>query len=132
MAVTDSIGDMLVRIKNAIGARMESVDIPSSKQKEEIARILKEEGYISKYEVQPKKAKKVLRIVLKYRPDKSGAIAMMKRVSSPGRRVYVKHDSIPRVQSGFGTAILSTPKGIMTDSDARDRKMGGELICFVS
>lgn len=132
MTVTDSIGDMLTRIRNATGARMESVEIPSSRVKEEIARVLKEEGFISKFDVQTKKAKKTLRVFLKYRPDKSGVIGKIKRVSTPGRRVYVKHDAIKRVQSGFGTVIISTPKGLMTDHDARANKVGGELICVVS
>ncbi len=131
MTVTDSIADMLTRIRNAVEVRMETVDIPYSKMKEEIARVLKEEGYIGKYEVVTKRGKKVLRVMLKYRSDKGKVIKYLKRVSKPGRRIYVKRSRIPRVLSGFGTAILSTPKGIMTDSQARSGRIGGEVICYV-
>ena len=131
MTVTDSIADMFTRIRNAVEVRMETVDMPYSKMKEEIARVLKEEGYIGKYEAATKRGKKVLRVVLKYSPDKGKVIKSLRRVSKPGRRIYVKRDRIPRVLSGFGTAILTTPKGIMTDSQARLAKVGGEVICYV-
>jgi small subunit ribosomal protein S8 len=131
MTVTDSIGDMLSRIRNAATARMETVDIPHSRMKEEIAKVLKEEGFIGRIETPTKTGKKVIRITLKYRPNKERAITELRRVSKPGRRVYVGLRSIPKVLSGFGTAILSTQQGIMTDSDARAKKVGGEVLCYV-
>ena len=131
MAVTDSLGDMLSRIKHAATAKMDVVDMPHSKMKEEIAKVLKEEGFISRFETPSKTGKKVLRVTLKYRPNKEHMITDIKRASKPGRRLYVGVRSIPRVQSGFGTAILSTPKGIMTDADARSKKLGGEVLCYV-
>jgi len=131
MTVTDSIADMLTRIRNAVEVRMDSVDIPHSKMKEEIARILKDEGYIERYESPTKVGKKVLRINLKYKGEKGKVINTLKRISKPGRRSYVKRNEVPRVLSGFGLAILSTPKGMMSDSEARAAKVGGEVICYV-
>jgi small subunit ribosomal protein S8 len=131
MAVTDSIGDMLTRIRNAAGICSESVEMPYSKMKENIAKVLKEEGFVSKYESPTKTGKKILRVILKYRPGKKQVINSLKRVSKPGRRVYAKSVAIPRVLSGFGIAILSTPKGIMADSEARAQKVGGEVLCYV-
>ncbi len=131
MAITDPISNMLSIIKNAINARMETVDIPYSALKEQIVKILKDEGFIGRYEVQTKMTKKVIRVALKYRPDKTNVINDMKRVSKPGRRFYVEKDAIPKVRSGFGTAIISTSKGVMTDVDARAGKIGGEVLCYV-
>lgn len=131
MAITDPISDMLTRIRNAIEVRKETVDIPHSKVKEEISRILNEEGYVERREVQTKKNKKTIRLTLKYKPDKSKVIKMLKRVSKPGRRIYADKGSIPRVLSGFGTAIISTSKGIMTDSGARSAGVGGEVLCYI-
>jgi len=122
---------MLTRIRNAIEVRKETVDIPHSKVKEEISRILNEEGYVERREVQTKKNKKTIRLTLKYKPDKSKVIKMLKRVSKPGRRIYADKGSIPRVLSGFGTAIISTSKGIMTDSGARSAGVGGEVLCYI-
>jgi small subunit ribosomal protein S8 len=132
MTVTDSVADMLTRIRNAAGVNMESVEMPHSRMREEIARVLKEEGYIAKSEVSTKKARKVLRLILKYRANKGKVVNSLKRVSKPGRRVYVGHKSIPRVMSGFGTVIISTSAGIMTGSQARAKKVGGEILCYVS
>ncbi len=130
-AVTDSIADLLTRIRNAGGARMESVDIPHSLMKEEIVKVLKNEGFIAKYEVQNKRSKIYLRVTLKYKPNKSPVITGIKRASKPGRRVYTKVGAIPRLYGGFGTVILTTPKGIMTDSDAREAGVGGEILAYV-
>jgi len=127
----DTIADFLVRIKNAIGVRKETVDVPHSKVKEELAKILAAEGFISKYEAFARMNKKFLRLGLKYAPDKKGVIAGMRRVSTPGRRIYVSAGRVPRVQSGFGLAIISTSKGLMTDRKARQNKVGGEVLCYV-
>ncbi|OGC34460.1 30S ribosomal protein S8 [candidate division WOR-1 bacterium RIFOXYB2_FULL_48_7] len=127
----DTIADMLVRMQNALRSRKESVDIPQSKMKEEIAKILLAEGYIAKIEPHAKMNKKSLRLVLKYGTKKKGVISGMKRISTPGRRIYIGSDDVPYVQSGFGTAIISTSKGLMTDSQARKGKIGGEVICYV-
>ena len=129
--VTDSIGDMLTRMRNAARTKAEVVDMPHSRLKEEIAKALKDEGYIAKFESPTKRGKKVLRITLKYRSNKKGVISELKRISKPGRRIYVKSSSIPRVLGGFGTAILSTPKGILTDSEARAQRAGGEILCYI-
>jgi small subunit ribosomal protein S8 len=127
----DSIGDVLVRINNALKVKKETVDLPHSKMKEGIGKILLEEGYISKCEVMTRLNKKYLRLGLKYTGDNKSIIEGMRRISTPGRRIYVGVQKIPRVQSGFGTAILSTPKGLMTDEGARASKIGGEVICYV-
>jgi len=131
MVFTDPIGDMLTRIRNAARVKAEIVDIPHSTLKEEIARILKDEGYVAKYESPTKRGKKVLRVTLKYKANKQSVLSDLKRVSKPGRRIYVKSTSVPRVLAGFGTAILSTPKGVMTDGEARAQKTGGEILCYV-
>ncbi len=131
MYLTDPIGDMLTRIRNAIHARHETVDVPASVLKTEIARILKEEGFIYRYEVISKRNRKLVRIVLKYGPNKTSMIRGIRRISSPGRRIYVDHNSIPLVFRGFGIAILTTPKGVVTDSEARRLKVGGEVLCHV-
>ncbi len=129
--MTDPIADMLTRIRNAIQARFEKVDIPSSKMKVEIARILKEEGYITDYRVIKDNKQGILRIFLKYDENKRSAISGLKRVSRPGLRIYRDKESIPKVLSGLGVAIISTSKGIMTDRQARKVGVGGEVICFV-
>lgn len=131
MSMTDTIADMLTRIRNANGARHLDVEVPSSRLKVEIARILAEEGYIKGYEVIKDNKQGLLKIHLRYDPSKRGAISAIKRVSKPGLRVYVKVDRIPRVLNGLGTAILSTSKGILTDKEARDARVGGELLCIV-
>jgi len=125
----DTISDMLTRIRNGLMAEHDSVDIGASKMKIEIARILKDEGFILKYEILSKRNKKFLRIFLKRGEKKP--LNVIKRISKPGRRIYVTRDRIPRVLSGFGIAILSTSKGIMTDSEARSLGVGGEVLCYV-
>lgn len=131
MYLTDPIADMLTRIRNGLQARLELVELPASKIKAEIARILKEEGFISRFEVLTKRNRKLIRITLKYGPDKKSMITTLKRVSTPGRRIYVDKSSIPKIRGGFGLAILTTPKGILTDRQAREIKTGGEVLCYV-
>lgn len=127
----DSIADMLVRIKNALGAKKDSVEIPFSRPKEEIAKILLAEGYIAKSEVVVRLNKKFLKLALKYTEKKESVIKGLKKVSTPGRRIYLGAAKIPRIQAGFGTAIISTSKGMMTDDAARGQKVGGEVICYI-
>jgi len=131
MVVTDSIADFLNRIKNAQKARFDKLDIPSSKMKVNLARILKEEGYIKNFKVIRDDKQGQIRINLKYNEDREAAMAGVKRISRPGCRVYVGHDEIPRVMNGLGITILSTSKGIMTDRQARKEHTGGELLCSV-
>ena len=131
MTMTDPIADMLTRIRNAIQARFEKVDIPSSKMKVEIARILKEEGYINDYKVIRDNKQGILRVYLKYDENRRSAIAGLKRVSKPGRRIYKDRESLPKVMSGLGIAIISTSKGVLTDRQARKIGVGGEVICYV-
>ena len=128
--MTDPIADMLTRIRNAALARHDRTEVPASKMKKAVADILKSEGYIADVRTSDGDAGK-LTIVLKYGRDRSSAIDGVKRISRPGRRVYVKHDRIPRVLSGLGISILSTSHGLMSDRDARKHKLGGELICEV-
>lgn len=130
MNMTDPIADMLTRVRNALGAKHETVDIPASREKVEIARILKEEGFIVGYSVS-EDLKKVLTIELKYSPDKQNVISGLKRISKPGLRVYAEVASIPRVLNGLGIAILSTSSGVMTDKDARKKHVGGEVVAYV-
>ena len=130
--MTDPIADMLTRIRNGLNAEHETVTVPSSKMKVEIARILKQEGYIDSYKVEGETAKdKVIVIELKYGPDKQKVITGLKRISKPGLRVYAKGDNVPRVLNGLGIAILSTSKGLMTDRDARKNNLGGEVVAYV-
>ncbi len=131
MVITDPIADFLVRIKNAQKAGFDYVDIPASKMKLNIARVLKEEGYITGYKFIKDKKQGVLRVILKYDQNKVPVITGMKRISKPSRRVYVKCDKIPYILNGYGIAILSTSKGIMHDREARKRRLGGELLCSV-
>jgi len=131
MAVTDPIADFLVRIKNGQKARFEKVDIPASKMKASLARILKEEGYIKNYKFLRDDKQGILRIQLKYTDPREAAINGMKRISRPGCRVYVGHKDIPKVLNGLGISILSTPKGVMTDRIARQEGIGGELLCAI-
>jgi small subunit ribosomal protein S8 len=127
----DPIADMLTRIRNALVARHKTVEIPASRIKVEIARILKEEGYISDYTVVEEGVAKKIRIELKYTPEGEAAIREIRRISKPGCRIYVNKREIPRVISGLGITILSTSKGIMTGAQARRLGIGGELICTV-
>ncbi len=129
--MTDPIADMLTRIRNAAMTRKRRVSMPSSKMKLAIARILKEEGFIQHYDVTNEKPQPHLRIVLRYDREKQPVITNLKRVSKPGRRIYVKHDEIPWVLSGMGIAILSTPKGVLSDRKARKFGVGGEVVCYV-
>ena len=128
----DSIADMLIRIQNAQKVRKDAVDLPHSRIKEAIARIMAAEGFIGNVSTVARGAKKYLRIVLKYPAEKGKfLIEGLKRVSTPGRRVYVSQDKVPRVRAGFGLAIISTSKGLMTDDEARAKKMGGEVLCYI-
>ena len=131
-AVTDPIADMLTRIRNGIQARHPRVDMPSSKLKVELARILKEEGYISNFKVGDEGKKKVLKVFLKYASDGTNAFASIDRVSKPGRRVYVGSQSVPRILGGLGVSILTTPRGVLTGKAARKAGVGGEVLCSVS
>ena len=127
--MTDPVSDMLTRIRNAAMARHERTHVPASQLKKHIAEILKLEGFIADARIEDDP--RVLTIVLKYDRNRSSAIDGIKRVSRPGRRVYVPHDRIPRVLSGMGVAILSTSRGVMSDREARRQKVGGELLCEV-
>jgi small subunit ribosomal protein S8 len=131
MSVNDPIADFLTRIRNAGMAKHETVEIPHSRMKAEMARILKEEGYINDYSEKGAGVQKKLVIELKYGPDGERAITGLRRMSRPGRRVYRKQASIPRVLDGLGVAILSTSRGILTDHEARRAGIGGEVLCFV-
>jgi small subunit ribosomal protein S8 len=129
--MTDPISDMLMRIKNALMARHKTVVVPGSKLKLEIARILKDEGFIEDYRVVEEKPQIKIEIVLKYDEKKRPVIAGIKRVSKPGRRIYRGYKELPRVLDGMGMAIISTSQGIMTDHEARKRRLGGEVICEI-
>jgi len=130
--LSDPIGDMLTRIRNANMARHTTVDMPSSKMKESIAAILVKEGYVKNYEVIENGVKKTMRITLKYGRNKSEkVIAGLKRISKPGLRVYANCEDIPKVLNGLGTAIVSTNKGILTDKEARLQGIGGEVLAFI-
>ncbi|MFL5322393.1 MAG: 30S ribosomal protein S8 [Myxococcaceae bacterium] len=131
MAVNDPVGDMLTRIRNASRARHDKLVLPSSKMKVEVARVLKDEGFIGDFTVHERKPQNELTIVLKYGPDKQPAITGVRRVSKPGLRRYVPVRDIPRVLGGMGISILSTSKGVMVDSEARKQSVGGELLCTV-
>ena len=122
---------MLTRIRNANTVSRDVVEMPSSRVKRDIAKILKEEGYIRDYEVVADRKQGILRLHLKYGPNKQKAITGLKRISKPGLRVYANKDNIPKVLGGLGIAVISTPKGIMTDKDARREGVGGEVICYV-
>jgi small subunit ribosomal protein S8 len=131
-AVTDPIADLLTRIRNGIRARQQRVELPSSKLKVEIARILKDEGYISNFKVAEEGKKKVLRITLRYGADGQSVISTLERVSRPGRRVYVGAREVPRVLGGLGINILTTPRGVMTGKSARKAGVGGEVLCNIT
>ena len=129
--MTDPIADMLIRIKNALMVRHKKVQIPASKMKLEIARILKEEGYIEDFVYIDQKPQGIIEITLKYDENKRPVIRGVKRVSKPGRRIYKGYKELPKVLDGLGIAITSTSQGIMTDFEARRRKIGGEVICEI-
>jgi small subunit ribosomal protein S8 len=129
MAMADPISDFLTQIRNANMVFKEKVELPSSRLKEAIASILKREGYIRNYRVIEHKKKPVLRVYLKYGPNRERVITNMKRVSRPSLRVYAGVSQLPRVLGGLGIAIVSTPRGLLTDSEARRQKVGGEVLC---
>jgi small subunit ribosomal protein S8 len=131
--LTDPIADMLTRVRNANTAMHDEVHMPSSKQKVALAEILQAEGYIGGFHVapSPKGVGDVLTIKLKYTPDRSRTISGLRRISTPGLRVYRKSTAVPRVLGGLGVAVLSTSQGLMTDREARKRKVGGEVLCYV-
>lgn len=131
MSLTDPVADFLTRIRNSLAAGHTKLDVPASRLKTEIARILKEEGYIASFKATEEEGKKVLRVYLKYTPENESVISNLERVSRPGCRVYVKRTEIPRVLGGMGINILSTPKGVMTGQKARKEGVGGELLCQV-
>ena len=131
MSLTDPVADFLARIRNAIHAKHQTVDVPASKLKVEIARILKEEGYIANYKAVEEGGHKVVRVSLKYGPDEEATISNLARVSRPGCRVYVGRNDIPRVLGGMGISILTTPKGVMTGRQARKEGVGGEVLCEI-
>ena len=129
--LTDPIADMLTRIRNANKALQETAAMPTSRMKEEIARLLREEGYIRDYRVEKGESFDTLVVVLKYGRSRERVITNLKRISKPGRRIYARKDRMPRVLGGMGTAILSTSSGLMTSRTAEERGIGGEVICFV-
>ena len=129
--MTDPVADMLTRIRNANQALKETVSMPSSKLKEEVARILAAEGYIVGYEVTATGSKKTLEVGLKYAADRRRVISGLRRISRPGLRVYAGAAKLPRTQGGLGVTIISTSQGLLSDSDARRRKLGGEILCEV-
>jgi len=131
MRLTDPVADMLTRVRNALQARHQKVDIPASRLKLEIARILKEEGYIANYKATEEDGRQVLRVYLKYGANNEAAIRDLQRVSRPGCRVYIGRDEIKRVQGGLGISIMTTPKGVMTGRQARRQGLGGELLCEI-
>ena len=131
MPVTDPIADMLTRIRNAVSAKHENVAMPSSKIKVAIARVLKDEGFIRDFQIDSESTRPMLKIELSYTGRKEPVLSGIKRVSKPGLRVYVQKREIPRVLGGLGVAILSTPEGVMTGQVARQKSVGGEVICYV-
>ena len=133
MTMTDPIADMLTRIRNANTAMHDSVKMPGSKLKVSLADVLKREGYIAGFDVSPSSSGpgSVLEITLKYAPDRTRTIAGLRRVSKPGLRIYARADKMPRVLGGIGVAVVSTSHGLMTDKEARQRHLGGEVLCHV-
>ena len=131
MQVTDAIADMLTRIRNANSAKHDSVKIPASNMKKAIAQILVDEGYIKGFTVEEDGKQGIMEVQLKYGPNKSQVITGLRRVSKPGLRIYTNVEDMPKVMKGLGIAILSTPKGIMTDKDARKANVGGEVLAYV-
>ena len=129
--VTDTIADMLTRIRNANQMRYEEVTVPASNIKKEIARILKEEGFIKDYKIENDDAQGTILLTLKYTSKKERVITGLMRISKPGLRVYAKNDEIPKVLNGLGIAIISTSKGIMTDKEARKENIGGEVLAYI-
>ena len=131
MSMTDPIADMLTRIRNAITASYNTVDVPSSKLKIDIAKVLKSEGYIRNYKIIANRQQGILKIFFKYDENGEAIIGGLQRVSKPGCRIYAKSDKIPQVLNGFGINIVSTSKGVMTDRQAKKMSAGGEILCSV-
>jgi small subunit ribosomal protein S8 len=131
MSMTDPVADFLTRLRNAASAQHHDVAIPSSKLKRELARILKEQGYIEAYEIRPGQPGEEIVVTLKYTDERKPVITGIERVSRPGQRTYVDRDHIPRIQGGMGTAIISTSRGVMTGHDARLQGVGGEVVAKV-
>jgi small subunit ribosomal protein S8 len=129
--MTDPIADMLTRIRNANSARHERVEIPASRMKLEIARLLLEQGYIEKFEVVPGEHGEVIAIDLKYGRNRERVISGIRRVSKPGRRIYANKETLPKVLGGLGTAIISTSRGVVTSAEAKRLGVGGEVVCFI-
>ena len=131
MTMTDPVADMLTRIRNANGAGHEFVEIPASKIKKNIAEILVKEGYIKGYEVVAGETQDIIRVTMKYGPEKTKVISGIKKISKPGLKVYAKANEVPKVLGGLGIAIISTSSGLVTDKEARKLGVGGEVICYV-
>ena len=131
MHITDTIADMLTRIRNAGAAKHETVDVPASKMKKAIAQILLDEGYIKSFQLIEDGKQGIIRIVLKYGENKTSVISGLRRVSKPGLRIYTNCEDMPKVMKGLGIAIVSTSKGVMTDKQARKENVGGEVLAFV-
>ena len=131
MTMNDPIADMLTRVRNAHSAGKDTVSMPSSKKLVEIARIMREEGYIAGYEIESAKPRDILEITLKYGEKKERTIRGIKRISKPGLRIYAGKDELPRVLGGLGTAVISTSAGVMADRDARKKGIGGEVIAYI-
>jgi small subunit ribosomal protein S8 len=129
--VTDPVSDYLTRVRNGLAAQHESVEIPASRLKREVSRILAEQGYITGFTVEPTAAGEVIKVDLKYTEERRPVISGLRRVSRPGRRQYVSSDEIPRVQGGMGTAIVSTSTGVMTGHEAKQKGVGGEVVAYV-
>jgi len=131
MTMTDPVADMLTRIRNANTAGHKTVEVPASKMKKSIASILKDEGYIEDFEYVDDGKQGVIKIKMKYAPNKTRVISQLRRISKPGLKVYVKAEDVPRVLGGLGIAIISTSKGVISDKDARRIGVGGEVVCYV-
>ncbi|MFZ5996010.1 MAG: 30S ribosomal protein S8 [Nitrospirota bacterium] len=129
--VTDPIADMLTRMRNTLLTKTEKVDIPASRMKVEIAKILKEEGFIKSYKIVKDKKQGILRITLKYTADNKPVITGLKRISKPGRRVYTGKEEVPKVMGGVGIAVLTTSKGVLSDKVCRRDGVGGEVLCYI-
>lgn len=129
--VTDPIADMLTRMRNTLLTKTEKVDIPASRMKVEIAKILKEEGFIKSYKIIKDKKQGILRITLKYTSDNKPVITGLKRISKPGRRVYTGKEEVPKVMGGVGIAVLTTSKGVLSDKVCRRDGVGGEVLCYI-
>lgn len=129
--MTDPIADMLTRMRNTLLIRTEKVDVPASRMKVELAKILKEEGFIKSYKIIKDKKQGMLRVTLKYTTDNAPIISGLKRISKPGRRIYAGKDEVPKVMDGVGIAIISTSRGVLTDKACRREGVGGEVLCYV-